>query len=136
MAQVERDMQHDIGLPYTYIEVLWRLRRAPGRALRMSDLADATESKASRITHAVGRLEAAGLVRREVSLEDRRGWLAILTDEGMQTAEHAAPCFAESVRRHFLNVLPPLMRDQLTNIGEMLLIHVNAAAPVDADSGS
>ncbi|MFB9837572.1 hypothetical protein [Actinoallomurus acaciae] len=55
-------MEREADLPRTYFDILWRLRRAPGRSLRMSRPAEITRSKSSRITHAVGRLEAAGLV--------------------------------------------------------------------------
>lgn len=127
-TQFDRDLQRDIGIPRTYFEILWRLRQAPGQALRMSELADLTESKASRITHAVGRLEQAGYVRRELSPEDRRGWFAVLTDEGLAVLRLAAPRYAQSVREHFLALLSPLQREQITAIGEMLLEQLDPAA--------
>ena len=127
-TQLDSDLQRDIGMPRTYFEILWRLRQAPGQALRMSELADLTESKASRITHAVGRLEQAGHVRRELSSEDRRGWFAVLTDEGLAVLRLAAPRYAQSVREHFLAPLSPLQREQLTAIGETLLERLEPSA--------
>ncbi|WP_231917458.1 MarR family winged helix-turn-helix transcriptional regulator [Rhodococcus sp. 008] len=114
-------MERDADLPRTYFDILWRLRRAPGRALRMSQLAAMTNSKLSRVTHAVGRLEAAGLVRREVPEGDRRGWLAVLTDAGVKRVERAAPVYARSVRKHVLGPLDSAAQGQLTSIGETLL---------------
>ena len=99
--QFDRDLQRDVGMPRTYFEILWLLHQAPDRALRMSDLAERTGSQASRITHAVGRLEQAGQVRRELCTEDRRGWFAVLTDEGLETLRVAAPRYAEVIRRAF-----------------------------------
>ncbi|MEU3982804.1 MarR family transcriptional regulator [Streptomyces sp. NPDC026672] len=127
-ARLDADLERKTGLPRTYFDILWRLRRAPGRALRMSRLAEITHSKSSRITHAVGRLEADGLVRREVPEGDRRGWLAVLTDEGLARAEQAAPVYACSVRDHVLAPLSEEARDQLTAIGETLLAHLDSEA--------
>ncbi len=124
-ARLDADLEREAGLPRTYFDILWRLRRAPGRALRMTRLAEITHSKASRITHAVGRLEAAGLVRREVPEGDRRGWLAVLTDEGLARAEQAAPVYARSVRENVLGPLSGRRREQLTAIGETLLAHLD-----------
>ena len=125
-AQLDADMERDADLPRTYFDILWRLRRAPGRALRMSQLAEMTNSKLSRVTHAVGRLETAGLVRREVPEGDRRGWLAVLTDAGVKRVERAAPVYARSVRKHVLGPLDSAAQAQLTSIGETLLRNMGA----------
>ncbi len=124
-AQLDNDLERDVGLPRTYFEILWRLRRAPGHSKRMSDLTDETGSKASRMSYPIGRLETDGLVRREHVEFDRRGWMAVLTDEGLLTAEMAGPRFARGVREHFLDLLSPTMRDQLTAIGETVLRELN-----------
>src|SRR4029450_10178499 len=80
-ARLDRELQRDAGIPHTYYEILVRLSEAPGRTLRMSELADASESSRSRLSHAVARLEEAGWVRRESCATDRRGAVARLTDE-------------------------------------------------------
>lgn len=137
-ARLDADMERDADLPRTYFDILWRLRRAPGRALRMSQLAEVTHSKFSRVTHAVGRLEAAGLVRREVPEGDRRGWLAVLTDEGLERVEQAAPVYARSVRKHVLGPLDGPAQGQLTSIGETLLAHFDSETlpRLENDEGS
>jgi DNA-binding MarR family transcriptional regulator len=127
-ARLEADMERETGLPRSYFDILWRLRRAPDRALRMTRLAELTHSKASRITHAVGRLESAGLVRREVPEGDRRGWRAVLTDEGLERVEQAAPLYARSVREHVLAPLTAQDRERLTVIGDKLLAHLDPEA--------
>lgn len=120
-ARLDEDATREIGMPLTYLDILFRLQRAPGRALRMTRLAEITHSKASRITHAVSQLEQRGLVRREVPEGDRRGWLAVLTDEGLQRLVEAAPRHARSIREHYLQLLTNGMRKQITDIGEALL---------------
>src|SRR2546421_12927311 len=80
--EVERDLQRDAQLPFGYYEILVMLSTAHDRPLRMSELAAATQSSRSRLSHAVARLEAEGWVRRADCPTDRRGALAVLTDEG------------------------------------------------------
>ena len=71
----------------------------------MSDLASLTLLSRSRLSHQIDRMEAAGLVSREVCLDDRRGQLAVLTDAGMKALVAAAPDHVEGVRKHFVDVL-------------------------------
>ena len=47
-------------MPHAYYQVLAMLSEAPGRTLRMSELAAATTSSPSRLSHAVARLEEKG----------------------------------------------------------------------------
>jgi hypothetical protein len=65
METLDRELRHDAGIPHAYYEILVRLSEAPGRKLRMSDLAEATGSSRSRLSHAVARLEESGWARRE-----------------------------------------------------------------------
>lgn len=90
----------------------------------MSDLAEAAGSSRSRLSHAVARLEAAGWVRREECPTDRRGQVALLTDEGFATLAAAAPGHVEGVRRHLFDALSPAQVDQLRRISETLAEHL------------
>ena len=105
--EIERDLQRDSGLSFGHYEILVMLSETPGRRRRMSELADATQSSRSRLSHAVARLEELGWVRREACPTDRRGQLAVLTDEGFAALEAAAPMHVESVRRHLFDLLSP-----------------------------
>ena len=110
---LDRQLQVDSGLPLTYYIVLAMLSEAPDRQLRMAELAEITTSSPSRISHAVARLEEAGWVERRPCATDRRGWLAVLTDEGFRVLEAAAPGHVEAVRRVFLD---PLTRSQVETL--------------------
>src|SRR4051794_24516646 len=79
--RLDRDLQVH-GIPHGYYEILVRLSEAPDRSLRMSHLAETSISTRSRVSHAISRLEELGWVRRESFPGDRRGQVAILTDEG------------------------------------------------------
>ncbi|MEU7844324.1 MarR family transcriptional regulator [Micromonospora sp. NPDC049114] len=124
MDTLDRELQRDAGMPHAYYEILVRLSEAPGRQLRMSDLADAAGSSRSRLSHAVARLEAAGWVRREDCPTDRRGQIAVLTDDGFATLAAAAPGHVEGVRRHLFDPLSPAQVDQLRRISETLAEHL------------
>lgn len=118
MDTLDRELQRDAGMPHAYYEILVRLSEAPGRQLRMSELAQAAGSSRSRLSHAVARLETAGWVRREDCPTDRRGQIALLTDEGFATLAAAAPGHVEGVRRHLFDALSPAQVDQLRRISE------------------
>ena len=120
-AQLDRELQRDSGIPHAYYDILVRLSETPGRRLRMSDLADASDSSRSRLSHAVARMEEAGWVVRESCPTDRRGSFARLTDEGFAALERAAPAHVESVRRHLIDRLTPQQLDQLREISEAVL---------------
>jgi DNA-binding MarR family transcriptional regulator len=122
--ELERDLQRESGLSFGYYEILVMLSETPGRARRMSELADATQSSRSRLSHAVNRLEELGWVRREACPGDRRGQLAVLTDEGFRALEEAAPKHVESVRRHLFDLLSPEQLAQLQQIDDALLDHL------------
>ncbi|MFG1868401.1 MarR family winged helix-turn-helix transcriptional regulator [Micromonospora arborensis] len=124
MDTLDRELQRDAGMPHAYYELLVVLSEAPGRRLRMSDLAEAAGSSRSRLSHAVSRLEAAGWVRREECPTDRRGQVALLTDEGFATLAAAAPGHVEGVRRHLFDALSPAQVDQLRRISETLAEHL------------
>jgi DNA-binding MarR family transcriptional regulator len=101
---MDADLQ-ELGLPLGEYFVLMHLSEAPGRGLRMSELAAATDMSLSGTTRAVQRLEAGGLVRRERSGDDRRGWHAVLTDAGLDRLRECWPTHLASVRRHFFDHL-------------------------------
>ncbi|KAB1924261.1 MarR family transcriptional regulator [Micromonospora sp. ALFpr18c] len=127
MDTLDRELQRDAGMPHAYYEILVRLSETPGRQLRMSDLAQAAGSSRSRLSHAVARLEAAGWVRREECPTDRRGQIAVLTDEGFATLAAAAPGHVEGVRRHLFDALSPTQVDQLRRISETLAEHLTTS---------
>ncbi|KAB1129130.1 MarR family winged helix-turn-helix transcriptional regulator [Micromonospora sp. DT46] len=127
MEALDRELQRDAGMPHAYYEILVRLSEAPQRRLRMSDLAEASGSSRSRLSHAVARLEAAGWVRREECPTDRRGQIAVLTDEGFATLAAAAPGHVEGVRRHLFDALSPAQVDQLRRISETLAAHLTGS---------
>jgi DNA-binding MarR family transcriptional regulator len=122
--ELERDLQREAAMPFGYYDILVMLSDSPGRRMRMSVLADSTQSSRSRLSHAVTRLEDLGWVRRETCPGDRRGQNAVLTDEGYAALEAAAPFHVESVRQHLFDVLSPEQLTELRDISDTLLAHL------------
>ena len=122
---IDAQLQRDAGFPHGYYEILVRLSEAPDRALRMSQLAEASTSSKSRLSHAVARLEERGWVRRTSCPTDRRGQIAELTDDGFAALAAAAPGHVSQVRRSLIEQLSP------EQIGQLLQISVAIAAAAD-----
>jgi DNA-binding MarR family transcriptional regulator len=118
---VEGQLQHEGGMPHTYYEILVRLSETPGRSLRMSQLAEASASSKSRVSHAVARLEERGWVRRVDCPTDRRGQIAELTEAGFAALSEAAPGHVEQVRRSLFDALTPEQVGQLATISAAIL---------------
>jgi DNA-binding MarR family transcriptional regulator len=130
--QLDREMQRDSNIPHGYYEILVRLSEAPDRALRMSALADRSQSSRSRLSHAVARLEDNGWVKRESCPDDKRGQVARLTDEGFAALAAAAPMHVEGVRKH---VFDPLTPEQVVALREISTAMIDALmAQPDAPS--
>lgn len=120
-AAIDAQLLHDSQIPHGYYEILVRLSEAPGRALRMTQLAEASTSSKSRLSHAVARLEERGWVRRTDCATDRRGQIAQLTDEGFAALAAAAPGHVEQVRHSLIDQLTPEQIEQLREISAAII---------------
>jgi DNA-binding MarR family transcriptional regulator len=132
LAAVDVQLQRDSGMPLAYYEILVRLSEAPDRSLRMTQLAEASSSSKSRVSHAVARLEERGWVRRMDCPTDRRGQIAMLTDQGFTALASAAPGHVEQVRRVLFDALSAEQIKQLDGISAAILAQA-AGSPRDAD---
>ena len=90
-------------LPLSSYEVLITLEAAPGRKLRMSELADSVLLSRSGMTRLVDRLEQNGLLERDHCTADGRGCFAVLTDKGLGTVSEARRTHFGGVRERFLS---------------------------------
>jgi DNA-binding MarR family transcriptional regulator len=106
------------GITHDDYAVLVHLSEAADNRLRMADLADQVVESRSRLSHHIGRLEARGLVQRESCPNDRRGFFAVLTDEGRAMIERTAPVHVSGVRHWFLDQLDPQELQTLAQVFE------------------
>jgi DNA-binding MarR family transcriptional regulator len=119
--RLEAQLQRDAGMPVSYYQVLVHLSEAPGHALRMSELAQSCGSSRSRLSHAMGRLEAAGWAERRSSPTDGRVEVAVLTGQGLSAIEAAAPGHVGAVRESLFDALSPGQVRQLRRICQQVI---------------
>ncbi|MGQ0715802.1 MAG: MarR family winged helix-turn-helix transcriptional regulator [Pseudonocardiales bacterium] len=122
--RLNRDLQEEHQLALADYELLVRLSEAPGRQARMSTLAEQVASSKSRISHQIGRMEKAGLVRREECPSDGRGVVAALTSHGLQVLRSAAPTHVRGVRDNLVDLLSDDERGVLAEIFERIITHL------------
>lgn len=90
------------GLPsLAWYDALYELYRAPGRHLRMSELARKAQLSRSGLTRLVDRLEAEQLIERRACPSDGRVQHAQLTEKGVETLRRIWPVYRAGIARHF-----------------------------------
>lgn len=100
--RIEERLAEARRLPLTSYDVLVALAEAPGRRLRMNDLANrVVVLSRSGVTRLVDRLEAEGLLRRERTAADRRGAYAVITEKGVEELDRARPVYACAIDEFF-----------------------------------
>lgn len=101
IAHIDHNLREAHQMPLNWYDVLIELYEAPDRRLRMSELAERVLLTRSGLTRLVDRLEDQGYLRREVDPEDRRGFYAILTTDGLQAMQQAWPVYAQGIDQCF-----------------------------------
>ena len=119
--QLETELMADADLPLASYDVLVQLSEAPGRRLRMTDLADRVLLSRSGLTRLVDRLERTGLVARAKCPNDARGTFTVLTDVGYERLRQAAPAHLDGVREHMTRHLDAPELAALTDLLTKLL---------------
>jgi DNA-binding MarR family transcriptional regulator len=105
MGVLNKDLQDAHNLTMAEYRILVMLSESPDGSLRMSELADGVLSSRSRLTHQIRRMESDGMVERSTCVDDGRGVLAVVTDEGRRRLTEAAPTHVDSVRKHLVDLL-------------------------------
>jgi DNA-binding MarR family transcriptional regulator len=113
---LDAQLQKDAGVGHFEYMVLAHLSEAPGRTLRMSELAAIASGSLSRLSHVVARMEAKGWVRRESCPGDGRFINAVLTDAGWQKIIETAPGHVAAVQKLLIDTLTP---EELRSLGEI-----------------
>jgi len=104
-ARVTRAIGRDLaaaGLPdLSWYDLLWTLHRAPGRALRVNELAREVVLSPTAMSRFVDRAEKAGYVRRDPDPADRRALQVTLTDGGVDLLRRMWPIYSRGIEEHF-----------------------------------
>jgi len=111
LRAIEQDL-HDQGLiPLSWYDVLLELNAAPGRQLRMQDLAARVVLSRTRVSRLVSELERVGYIERVPDPDDGRATLARITSEGRTARRNAAPVYLAGIDKHFNRHLTAAQQD-------------------------
>ena len=105
LERLDHELQQRAHVSLTDYEILSELADAPGRRMRMSELAQRVLVSRSRLTYRVDRLAEVDYVSREECEDDRRGLYAILTDEGAAVLTAATEGHVTDVRTWFFDLI-------------------------------
>ncbi len=118
---LEAELEAGQQLSLAAYDVLVQLAEAPGRRLRMTELADAVLLSRSGVTRLVDRMERSGLVTRCRVAGDGRGVAAELTDAGYTRLRTSSRTHLSGVQRHFVARLDAEDLDVLERISRRLV---------------
>lgn len=105
VARVEDALAEADLPPLSWYDVLWALRRASGRRVRMAELADSLTISRGGLTKLADRLEVAGMLRREPAEDDGRGLYAALTESGEEMLRRMWPFYSRVLRETFVEAI-------------------------------
>jgi DNA-binding MarR family transcriptional regulator len=103
--RLEEDLRSATGLSMADYHVMVVLSEAPGRRIRMGELAGRLVFSPSRATYQINSMVKRGLVRKQSCADDGRGQEAVLTDTGVAELVAAAPLHLATVRESFIDRL-------------------------------
>ncbi len=122
---LEEQLQRDAQLSYIEYYALAGLSDAPGRTMRLSELAVLTNAELSRLSHLITRLERRGFVRREPDPNDRRCTNAVLTDAGYEHLVSAAPGHVATVRDLVIDSLDGTELEAVQEIADRIIARLD-----------
>lgn len=101
MRAIDTEFDRTGTIPLTWYDVLLELNGAPGRRLRMQELADRVVLSRTRVSRLVDEMARAGLVAKTPDESDRRSVWACLTDDGAREHRKTAPKYLHSIEAFF-----------------------------------
>ncbi|GII02292.1 MarR family winged helix-turn-helix transcriptional regulator [Planobispora takensis] len=96
-AELAKNLQRGHGLGLSEYRALRQLAGSSCGELRMQELAEAVGLNQSSVTRLIARLEEAGLTRRTLCSDDRRGVYSVITDAGRARLAEAGPTYERSL---------------------------------------
>lgn len=107
-SRIDAAMTARCGITFFEYSLLSVLSEQPDRSLQMSEVARATASSLSRLSHVAGRLEKRGLITRTRACGGPgRRTTATLTEAGLSMVEQVAPEHLAIVRELVVDRLEP-----------------------------
>jgi DNA-binding MarR family transcriptional regulator len=106
--RLDDDLRSEQELTLAEYAALLQLAEAPGRRLRMNQLAEGIFLSRSGVTRLIDRLEADGLVTRSLCSSDGRGAEAVMTDVGHARLRQASRTHLRGIEAYFLASVEPV----------------------------
>ena len=113
LDEIRAAVESEHGLPLEWFDVLIHLEEAPGRRLRMTDLARSLALSKSWLSRRIDVMERAGLITRQAVPSDGRGSYAALTSKGLAVFRRADQTHRAVVERRFTGALPHSLESPL-----------------------
>ena len=117
---IHADVERATGIPGPWLEVLLRLHRTPGGAMRINEMASQVTLPASSFSRLADRLEAEGLVARSADPAHRRATLLRMTTYGEERFAEIWKVLEPSHRARFGSLLSDQELDALEAITRKL----------------
>ncbi|NDJ33094.1 MAG: MarR family transcriptional regulator, partial [Chloroflexi bacterium] len=121
IESIDSQLREAEQIPLNWYDVLIELYEAKGHRLRMSDLAERVLLTRSGLTRLVDTLEKQDYIVREIDPEDRRGFFAVLTDDGKQAMQKAWPTYASGINMAFAAHLSDVEAQLLIDVFERMI---------------
>ncbi|CAB4734783.1 unannotated protein [freshwater metagenome] len=113
---MEIELGDECNMCLSEFEVLYHLSESPTHSVRMTELAALARLSPSGLTRRFDLMIKRGWVTRERCDQDRRGVLALISDEGIQQAALAAPVYRNVQEELFFTQLKDEQLEALQGI--------------------
>ena len=123
VGRIEEDLRSRGEISLTWYDVLLALDNAPGKRLRMSEIADRIVLSRSALTRSVDKLEAEGYLKRAPCRDDERGAYAVLLKKGERALARVRPVYWAGIKKYFASGLTNAEISGLESILEKIVAH-------------
>ncbi len=130
-AAIETDLIAAKLPSLSWYDALYELYLAPGRHLRMSELARSALLSRSGLTRLVDKLEKAKLIERTACPSDGRVQHAQLTEKGVECLRKIWPVYRAGIANYFATYLSEIEARELRAVFERILAAREPAKAAD-----
>jgi len=127
--RIDTRLRQAHSLSLASFETLYFIARSREGSLRVGDLAGALRITQGATSKLVDRVEAAGLIRRELDADDRRACRIALTDDGTRTLADASRTYEAELTSALDAALSPDEQRHLHDLVTRLLATTNDGGP-------
>lgn len=136
VRRLDEELRAEHHLTIGEYDALLTIAQAPGRRIRMRQLADEVILSKSGVTRLVDRLVDDGLVERSACASDARGAEAVLTERGLARLRAASRTHLRGIDEHFLGVLDRADLAVIERTMSSVARHAGAPVAAEFESGS